>query len=747
MVKTKQGFQPQRFEVRGLELLQFSAENDAGAEPRSRLSLLGAQLQDSGDDGCTFRLKGPHCRTLVLRAASADVKRQWVAHLRYVLAMTPRPTSSTPRTSPQGRTPRGGSILTPRLTPRAEGNPQSVQALAQLRQLAESSRQDSDWGSLSDSHCSSRWDSPLASTSAGRRAVHIPKDCVVARFGSPRGYSTIYSDSEDDAGRAKVEVRLEGYAMVQRQGDIEGVKQRAQLLACCTQAFPELPAGAIRRVEAAPLLPDGTAGEKRQCVLEGDGFHPDVLAAALNDGFCLVLIPSEPLCVVDICADYDVTTFKQVELRYFVPDCPTLLQWVNRWFPLTQQFLEEVQYIDQAQTKVVRLTMDVPWDVVVGECQVLYIVTGFAAEDKEALLRDWQSSLHLAPLPAAIVPPPRSVSSAVLHDRIVGCVLGALLGNALGVATQAMPSEMARKAYGMRGLPEARDIARQLRARPSWSPGEWTDASDQLFVVLGSVCRQGGAVDLDDLAVALLHWRDRGIAELMRTKPLPEDLDAVEEEVFQHVAFLTDAHLAASCVLEGSEDAVRELAAMNGLLWRTLPLAFFYAGDALRRNTIVVARMTHAHPRCVAAAVALNHALGRLLRDHPVVMEDVLREALGFACQLLQGDADSLSGPAQCQELIELDLDDPEEARAVAKPVGCAFLSLRGEAEFEASVKKVVMEGGDAQTNAGITGALVGAAVGAARLPAGWVRHLPHRQWVADRLQPLWPLLGVANPP
>jgi ADP-ribosylglycohydrolase len=58
-------------------------------------------------------------------------------------------------------------------------------------------------------------------------------------------------------------------------------------------------------------------------------------------------------------------------------------------------------------------------------------------------------------------------------------------------------------------------------------------------------------------------------------------------------------------------------------------------------------------------------------------------------------------------------------------------------------LERVVAMGGDTDTNAAVTGALLGAAVGAAGLPRGWLDRLIDREEIAAEAAALVPLAAL----
>jgi hypothetical protein len=87
---------------------------------------------------------------------------------------------------------------------------------------------------------------------------------------------------------------------------------------------------------------------------------------------------------------------------------------------------------------------------------------------------------------AAAVRSPISNREIVI-DRIRGCIYGNAIGDALGLASEFTRADMAKHFYGY--LPRCISYADILRDdhRFNWIPGDWTDDTDQMLLILDSV--------------------------------------------------------------------------------------------------------------------------------------------------------------------------------------------------------------------------------------------------------------------
>lgn len=193
-------------------------------------------------------------------------------------------------------------------------------------------------------------------------------------------------------------------------------------------------------------------------------------------------------------------------------------------------------------------------------------------------------------------------------------------------------------------------------------------------------------------------------------------------------------------------------AAGNGSLMRTAPLAIALRGDpdALVDAALRESMITHADPRCAIACAVFDRAIALVLdlaQTDPRIrgrwMQDAAKAALAPAGDRLHAlwrehagtDADDHTAIDRAVEDVGQDLaaafaDEPgvyTDALHVHRTAGFVRVALRlafwhavHTPSWRDAVVDVASRGGDADTNAAIVGALLGARDGESALPAAW---------------------------
>jgi ADP-ribosyl-[dinitrogen reductase] hydrolase len=279
-------------------------------------------------------------------------------------------------------------------------------------------------------------------------------------------------------------------------------------------------------------------------------------------------------------------------------------------------------------------------------------------------------------------------------DRGAGC----LLGHALGA-----PFEFLRAAGIPRPLPV---LELPWRGLP---PGTTTDDTAMARNLARSLAARG-EFDPADTVARHLAWFRTG----------PPDVGNLTRKVLQRVSEGADAEETAEALWR-----VRgpEVSAGNGSVMYCAPLGVAYASRVhlLPRVAPRLSALTHFDGRCRTATLAVTLTVAGLVRG------DGPRSAVGAAVSAVT----ELEGGEELEFLVEAlgdsrPLDGPDRGFCLYA-AGLGLQALVRGGTFEDELVRVVALGGDTDTNAAVAGALLGSAVGAAALPAGWLERLADR--------------------
>jgi len=313
-------------------------------------------------------------------------------------------------------------------------------------------------------------------------------------------------------------------------------------------------------------------------------------------------------------------------------------------------------------------------------------------------------------------------------DRIRGVLYGQAIGDALGLGTEFLSrADVSR--YYPHGLRDYQQIVHDGH-RSRWVRGDWTDDTDQMLCILDSLLALRAVVPTD-IARRLQAWAANGGMGIGRTVA----------EVLASPVFVSDPHSAAREVWErGGRHS-----AANGAVMRTSVLGVWDLGspERIRCNAETVCRITHCDPRCVASCVAVCLAVGALIGGRPVA--EVLQTAAEAAETHHPGMGSWILEVAD-QPLEDLELDEPSSMGFTFKAVAAGFWALRQAKSIADGIEAVVNQGGDADSNAAVTGALLGARDGFSSIPSRWVTGLRYEQDLHSRVDRLLGILDETVP-
>jgi len=341
-------------------------------------------------------------------------------------------------------------------------------------------------------------------------------------------------------------------------------------------------------------------------------------------------------------------------------------------------------------------------------------------------LRDVISAVEATEFPAWQMPPEKPVDPGAVASRVRGCLFGAALGDACGLATEFLTRAKAEQFYGADfDYRPGCDVYPDTH-RGFFPSGDWTDDTDQMILILQSLLSSGGVADSKDFAVRLKQWAAGGFPELgdrcgsglgktvgkvVGTKEFEESPEAIAEQVWRRNG----------CSLAANGAVMR--AAVCGL-------PSYKSPEVVEECAVAFCKVTHFDSRCVASCVCVAMIVSLLLAGLPPA--DAEQRAVERARTYLtpEHEEDFAWHVAPERTIEELELDEPKTIGYTFKALACGLWALRSQASFQETIQEVTRRGGDADTNAVVCGALLGCARGYDALPAPWLAAMPYSGWL-----------------
>ncbi len=280
-----------------------------------------------------------------------------------------------------------------------------------------------------------------------------------------------------------------------------------------------------------------------------------------------------------------------------------------------------------------------------------------------------------------------------MKERIQGCLLGAAIGDALGMPVKGLTGKEISERHG---------VVRDMLGVPDLylEPGQYLDDGHLMALTLESICTQR-SLSLPDMLRRLKGWFHTHPPDMTPlTRHVLERLDRGEqwEEASEGASFDSDFD---------PPD--------GGNLPRCLPVGLYHAlrPEKLIADTIAVSRLTHWDDRAVHAAVTLNHLVAELVQGRKGL--DTLP---GYVADKHPAVAETVRTSATT---TGADLDESGSALGA---LGIGLWAVRTAPSFAEGLSEVVALGGATDLNASVAGALLGAKFGRPAIPERWLTPL-----------------------
>jgi poly(ADP-ribose) glycohydrolase ARH3 len=327
--------------------------------------------------------------------------------------------------------------------------------------------------------------------------------------------------------------------------------------------------------------------------------------------------------------------------------------------------------------------------------------------------------------------------SITLEDRFAGCLLGAAIGDALGMGYVGRSAAEIRAAGGGSqyvpaagfsmaislpvGESGATEIGQPLEA------GQFTEDTQLTIALARALVEEGGLFVGESWAHALVRW--------VNGEPRSSGTSTIQAALQLRTGGV-----------EWDEAADPE-GAGSGPAARVAPvgLVYFRDADTRRRVAVTQALVTHGHPDAQAAALAMAEAVAILVASpHPTGSNFQGARFLRSIEEVVRHASPNFEEMARCITMAADLLTDGVERADALRVIGCsgwcreavpaalyAFASLPDN-PAEAIADAIRLTGGATDTIGSMAGALVGAAHGASALPARWKAELEESEQIAD---------------
>lgn len=291
-----------------------------------------------------------------------------------------------------------------------------------------------------------------------------------------------------------------------------------------------------------------------------------------------------------------------------------------------------------------------------------------------------------------------------IHNRMLGCLYGQAIGDALGLGTEFLNKDEVLKHYP-NGLSRYEVIIQDAHRR-RWHKGAWTDDTDMMLCILSAF--EGGQFNIRKVAQNFKDWAD---GEPMGIGAYTFKVLAMGDYVEKHD----------ECSRLWWELS-RKSSAANGALMRTSVVGL--VPENITEQTEAICKLTHYDPRCVGSCVIATSIIHSLIWNNKYLSYDEIKS---IGAQYDDHIAEWIDLAYQSDDIAKLDLDETYSIGYTLRTLAAALWCYWHADSFESGLIAVINEGGDADTNGAIACAILGAKYGYDAIPRYYIDNL-HRE-------------------
>ena len=292
-----------------------------------------------------------------------------------------------------------------------------------------------------------------------------------------------------------------------------------------------------------------------------------------------------------------------------------------------------------------------------------------------------------------------------LLDKLKGTIYGQAIGDALGLGTEGMTDEDMAWKYP-NGIRHYSDIF-QDRHRKRWKIGDWTDDTDMMLCIANAVIKDKG-VNYTSIARNFKEWADGE----------PMGIGETTYKVLSFGDYVEKPFDASKMLWEMSH----QKSAANGGVMRTSIVGLF--PQAVEECAVNICRLTHYDPRCVGSCAIVSLLIHSLVyEEEKLSYHKIVDIAQKYDSRIREYIDLSLN-----TDIRALELQDWDSVGYTLKTLAAGLWVYWNASSFEEGLLSVVRAGGDADTNAAVACAILGAKFGISAIPQEYIDGLIYKE-------------------
>lgn len=288
-----------------------------------------------------------------------------------------------------------------------------------------------------------------------------------------------------------------------------------------------------------------------------------------------------------------------------------------------------------------------------------------------------------------------------IENKMLGCLYGQAIGDALGLGSEFMSKDEVNKNYPD-GLKHYSQIIQDAHRR-RWAKGAWTDDTDMMLCILGGF--ENGRFNIHNVASNFKDWFNG----------TPMGIGSHTYKVLCMGDYVEKPEMCSKLWW----DLSRQQSAANGALMRTSVVGL--APCNVIEQAEAISKLTHYDPRCVGScAIAASIIHNLVWHDKQLSYNEIKGIAQRYDNRILEW----VDAAYNSTDISMLDLDEVYSIGYTLRTLSAALRCYWHSPSFKEGLLSVVNEGGDADTNGAVACAILGAKFGYASFPSYYVENL-----------------------
>lgn len=290
-------------------------------------------------------------------------------------------------------------------------------------------------------------------------------------------------------------------------------------------------------------------------------------------------------------------------------------------------------------------------------------------------------------------------------DKMLGCLYGQAIGDALGLGSEFMDKDEVRKNYSA-GL-NLYDQIIQDAHRCRWNKGAWTDDTDMMLCILSAF--EDGKFNVHKVAQNFKDWFN----------DIPMGIGGHTFKVLCMRDYVEQSEMCSKLWW----DLSRHQSAANGALMRTSVIGL--APDNIEKQAVDICKLTHYDSRCIGSCVIASLIIHNMVRNnYELTYDEIKAIAKDYDERIMEW----VELAYQNAEISTLDLDEQHSIGYTLRTLSAALWCYWHAKSFKEGLLAIVNEGGDADTNGAIACAIMGAKFGYNSIPEYYIENLHNEE-------------------